>query len=377
MKKKVLIVHGHSSIEIFHTLVPFFLLSEKETNYIFEFLDYRFFKNSRNNADILILVRKYHSFSLDEESNRNFIIDDIKKYKDKYTKVIYFDDAAAISHILFFIIPYVDAYWVRGLLKDKRQYQKKYIGGRTYSDYYLKKYNLKDLSNNFSPAFSFKNQTKIKIAWNIGIGCFPLFKNKLFNKYYFFVRRFCCVLSFLSLNFLLKKIILFYINQMKSELRKDFNINDKVKKISARFTYKGYYNSVGFQRKLALEKINNKKIYLTGKLKLWPYLKECNKILGTLSPFGWGEICYRDFEASLNQNLLIKPDIDHLETWPNIYTKDSYYKLSWDLENLNELEEYICKNKTDIKSKIKNSRSLYLEALNQSCLRAQNLLDQI
>ena len=43
----------------------------------------------------------------------------------------------------------------------------------------------------------------------------------------------------------------------------------------------------------------------------------------------------------------------------------------------NELEEYICKNKTDIKSKIKNSRSLYFEALNQSCLRAQNLLDQI
>ena len=164
---------------------------------------------------------------------------------------------------------------------------------------------------------------------------------------------------------------------MKSELRKDFNINDKVKKISARFTYKGYYNSVGFQRKLALEKINNRNIYLTGKLKLWPYLKECNKILGTLSPFGWGEICYRDFEASLNQNLLIKPDIDHLETWPNIYTADSYYKLSWDLENLNELEKYFCKNKTDIKSKIKNSRSLYLDALNQCCLRAQKLLDQV
>ena len=164
---------------------------------------------------------------------------------------------------------------------------------------------------------------------------------------------------------------------MKSELRKDFNVNDKLMKISARFDYKGYSNSVGFQRKLALEKINNINIYLKGKLKLWSYLKECNEILGTLSPFGWGEICYRDFEASLNHNLLIKPDMDHLETWPNIYNADSYYKLSWDLENLNEVEEYICKNKTDINCKIKNSRSLYLEALNQSCLRAQHLLDQI
>ena len=164
---------------------------------------------------------------------------------------------------------------------------------------------------------------------------------------------------------------------MKNELRKDFNIKDKVKKISARFTYKGYYNSVGFQRKLALQKINNISLYITGKLKLWPYLKECNQILGTLSPFGWGEICYRDFESSLNQNLLIKPDMDHLETWPNIFNSDSYYKLSWDLENINQLEEYINNNKADIYSKIKNSRSLYLEALNQCSVRALDLLDQI
>ncbi len=376
-KKKVLIVHGHSSIEIFHTIVPFYLLSEKETNYIFEFVDYKFFNHKRNIADILILVRKYHSLSLEEVSSRKFILEDIRKFKDKYKKVIYFDDSAAISHILFFILPYVDAYWVRGLLKDKSQYQKKYFGGRTYSDYYLKENNLKDLSNYFNPAFNFINQTKIKIAWNIGIGCFPIYKNKLFNKYYFFIRRFCCFLSLISLNFLIKKIIKFYINEMKSELKRDFNINDKVQKISARFTYKGYYNSVGFQRKLALQKINNISIYLTGKLKSWQYLKECYDMLGTLSPFGWGEICYRDFEASLSQSLLIKPNMDHLETWPNIFSEDSYYKLSWDLENINQVEEYISKNKAEIYSKIKNSRSVYLEALNQSSKRALDLLDQI
>ena len=31
-----------------------------------------------------------------------------------------------------------------------------------------------------------------------------------------------------------------------------------------------------------------------------------------LSPFGWGEICYRDFEAALNGMLLIKPDMNTL-----------------------------------------------------------------
>ena len=69
--------------------------------------------------------------------------------------------------------------------------------------------------------------------------------------------------------------------------------------------------------------------------------------------------------------------MDHLETWPNIFTEDSYFKLSWDLDNINQLEEYISKNKAEIYSKIKNSRSVYLEALNQSSKRALDLLDQI
>ncbi len=41
------------------------------------------------------------------------------------------------------------------------------------------------------------------------------------------------------------------------------------------------------------------------------------------------------------------------------------------------MKEYISKNKAEIYSKIKNSRSVYLEALNQSSKRALDLLDQI
>ena len=61
----------------------------------------------------------------------------------------------------------------------------------------------------------------------------------------------------------------------------------------------------------------------------WNYIQECNHIYGMLSPFGWGEICYRDFEATLGGNLLLKPNMDHIKTWPNIYTEDSYFKLDW------------------------------------------------
>ena len=39
MKKKILIAHGHTSIEIFHSIVPFVLASKNNENYKFKFLN--------------------------------------------------------------------------------------------------------------------------------------------------------------------------------------------------------------------------------------------------------------------------------------------------------------------------------------------------
>ena len=123
-KYKVLVAHNHSSIEILHSLVPFYLLSDKSLKYKFEFIDYKFL-NKKIKADLIILTRKYHYYDVSIEENKKKILEDNKKYKNQFNKVIYFDDSAAVSHILYFILPYIDSYWVRGLLKDKSEYKKK------------------------------------------------------------------------------------------------------------------------------------------------------------------------------------------------------------------------------------------------------------
>ncbi len=376
-KKKVLIAHNHSSIEIMHSLVPLYLLSRNKTKYDIEFVDYKFLNLRFHKGDVIILTRKYHNFDHNKKINREFILKDIKEFRRKFKKVIYFDDSAAVSYILFFILPYVDSYWVRGLLIDKSNYEKAFYGGRSYSDYYYSKYGVKDKDINLSPDFKYNDDLKIKIAWNIGIGCFPVNKNNFLNRFYFFIRRFCCVLAFLSLNFFVREIIFFYIQQMKNYLNQTLNLNKKSLLISARFSYKGYSNSVGFNRKLISKKIKNNTYYITGKLDSWKYIKECSNMIAMLSPFGWGEICYRDFEAILHKCLLVKPDMDHLETWPNIYKNDFYLKLDWDFVNLSDVEKYINKNKKDIKRKIENSIFVYLNALEDCSLRAEALLDDI
>lgn len=374
---KILIAHNHSSIEVMHSLVPFYLLSKEDSKFNLKFIDYRFLDYRRHKADILILTRKYHQFDHNQIKDRNFIISDIKKYRKRFNKLIYFDDSAAVSHILNFIIPYVDSYWVRGLLVDKNKYEKPFYGGRTFSDYYFLKYGVEDEKKTFSPDFKFIHNKKIKIAWNIGIGCFPVPKNIFLNRFYVFTKKCCCILAFFSLNIILKKIIFIYILQMKNFLKEELNLKNKLNLINARFSFEGYSNSVGYNRKLIFCKIIENKNFIKGRISSWKYTKELSKTIAMLSPFGWGEICYRDFESILNRNLLVKPDMEHLETWPNIYKDDHYFKLDWDSENLFEIENYIIKNKIDIYSKIQKSISVYLNALEDCSKRAESLLDEV
>ena len=241
---QILIAHNHSSIEVMHSLVPFYLLSKEDSKFNLKFIDYKFLDLTRHKADLLILTRKYHKFDHNQEKDREYIISDIKKYRKRYDKLIYFDDSAAVSHILYFIMPYVDSYWVRGLLVDKNKYVKPFYGGRTYSDYYFLKYGVEDEKKTFSPEFNYQYNKKIKIAWNIGIGCFPVFKNIFFNKFYVFTRKCCCIFSLFSLNFILVKIISFYIIQMKNYLKEELNLKNKLNLINARFSFEGYANSV-------------------------------------------------------------------------------------------------------------------------------------
>jgi len=71
------------------------------------------------------------------------------------------------------------------------------------------------------------------------------------------------------------------------------------------------------------------------------YNQELRNSKACISPFGYGEICWRDFEALSFRCLLIKPDMSHVETWPNIYRPyETYLPVKWDFQNLKEICDY-------------------------------------
>ena len=68
------------------------------------------------------------------------------------------------------------------------------------------------------------------------------------------------------------------------------------------------------------------------------YYREMKQSRVVVSPFGWGEINTRDFEAFIYGNLLVKPSMDHLETFPNFFQPNqTYLPYRWDLSDMEEV----------------------------------------
>ena len=67
-----------------------------------KFVDYNNKNLYKYSGDIIILVRKFHQLDIRNNKNIEHMISYINNIKQRFSKVIYFDDSAAVSHILFF-----------------------------------------------------------------------------------------------------------------------------------------------------------------------------------------------------------------------------------------------------------------------------------
>lgn len=355
MKTKIVFLFARNNITTNYSIVPFYLWEidkNKKKLYDIHYCVSELNKKA-SQGDLLIIIRRYENVDLSDQ----LVEKELKHFKKNFKKVIYFDDSAALSKINWFIVNRVDMYCKRGLLRDRDLYKKTLYGGRLFSDYYHKKYKIYDQKeNNTLPDYSNKyDWNKIEIAWNIGIGMYELNSNILKIKF----------------NYYLKKSSKYYCQLINSDINK-FIVERNIKKIikslnliidnienlntMGRITNNGYSQSVGFQRKLISKELNDRNIE-TKKISYSSYLGEMYKYSSFISPFGWGEICFRDFESIILGKMLIKPNCDHIITWPNIYQDNMYVPIDWEASNLDFALNGLSKEKRlEI---INNSRSYY------------------
>jgi hypothetical protein len=110
----------------------------------------------------------------------------------------------------------------------------------------------------------------------------------------------------------------------------------------------GWYQQMREHALLACEEFKDNSIITSKSVSNSTYMKELRSSRICFSPFGYGEVCWRDYEAIICGAMLIKPDMSHLETNPNIFVPfETYIPIAWDFSDLAEKINYYLEHKDE------------------------------
>ena len=88
------------------------------------------------------------------------------------------------------------------------------------------------------------------------------------------------------------------------------------------------------------------------------------------SPFGWGEIGVRDYESFIYGGVLLKPSLEHMLTWPNIFIEgETYVSFNWDYSDLEEKIQGLLADKNYMDFVALNGQKAYLKSISPEGMR--------
>tara|TARA_B100000989_G_scaffold276409_1_gene236653 strand:- start:138 stop:1289 length:1152 start_codon:yes stop_codon:yes gene_type:complete len=274
---------------------------------------------------------------------------EIAEYLAKKNKnLIWFDLTDSAGTTQFEVLPHVKKYVKGQLYKDKELYRKNLFRNRFFSDYYQKKFKIEnDIKFNFCKLEANYEQ-KVILGWNLGVANFFDIIN------YSNLEKLICLSKFIFLKD--KKKLYNY------SLR---NITEHNKKFDLFFRLSNRKNnekkSIHYQRQYVGEFLNNRYNLDTFKNKMnhKKYLINLMNSKISVGCFGWGEICYREFEATRMGTAFVYPNLQYIKTWPDIFIDGKTYKsYELDFSNLQETIEFLLDNKNSRDEMVYNSQEI-------------------
>ena len=293
-----------------------------------------FLKHIETNCDILFIESNF--IGKKYNNDLKLLKTEFKKLRKNVKRIIYFDTSDSTSILHPQLIDFVDVYCKGQTLNNLNDYKKKYYGNRIFTDYAFKKFGIKDKIESFSEKINNDNLQKLKIHWNSGIMNHS-FLGKIFSHTY---------------KLLPIKKLLYYPKLQTFRKKRDIFIN---------MTTKYSRNTVAWHRTNALKLISvdpNIK-----RLDLIKYYKQLSESKICLSPFGWGEINYRDFEAFIYGALLVKPDMKHVNTWPQFYDSKNFVSYDWSCKDLKKKINEILEKENQYQSIANRAQRNYIKFL--------------
>lgn len=99
-----------------------------------------------------------------------------------------------------------------------------------------------------------------------------------------------------------------------------------------------WYSAMRQEAKEAISRdLDDLRIVSEGKVSRSKFMAELSHAKLCFSPFGYGELCWRDFEAMLAGSVLVKQDMSHILTAPDVFRDgETYFAVRWDLSDLHD-----------------------------------------
>ena len=314
---------------------------------------------SKNEFDIVFLAFHHSLPGLGQFSSKDRA-EVLSVLRDHAKTIVWLDTADSTGTPLFDVMPFVDKYLKKQVLKDRTRYTRPVWGGRVFCEYYHEKYGIDDETvcrREFNPVDP-QYLPKIGVSWNVGLG--DLFTSKRIDRYLLYRNSYAPI---------------------------EFTKPAIDRKLDVHYRGSVWDNIAGFQRRKAIELIaardDIKKPDVSKKVPKEEYVTESKSSLALVSPFGWGEICGRDFEAFVYGAALIKTDMSHLTTYPDIYIQnETYLSIDWDFNNFNSVIDMVKTNEgrhelISIASKGQDMYKEYITSDTKKTEFARHIISQI
>ena len=243
----------------------------------------------------------------------------IARLVERTPEVLFFDRSSTSSTVISDILPLVKRYYKTNLLNDRSLYQKRLYGQRQFTDYYHQTNGVVDPEPTWSmPVKNAAELAKLRLSWNTA-----------FMNYSFLGPRISALYKYVPFSPLLRSTRKFKYPSLNRGID-----------VSCRMGLVYKYETVAHQRRRLAETLHYYR--RTNRISKFAYYRELRNSKIATSPFGYSEVNYKDFEIFISGVLLLKPDMSHLETYPNFYQPDvTYVAHDWDLNDIEKKIEII------------------------------------
>jgi hypothetical protein len=343
----ITILAHYERISLFHTMEPFFSGKFRRLFHITQSFDHCL---NRDKNKMLFMERCFQ-----HREPRDLAPDElsaIKKLRDKYQTIVFFCGQPEAGTNRLDLLPYVDRLFYKSVFADGENYRRDLYAKNLFADYYHHKYHVsdRDVEYRCSPVLNGEDAKRIGLSWSIGVGDYP-------RRHW--PQRIGTALARAGFPGLGR----FFKTGRGKKPPPDFSGAARSVAVHARIDPVSC-ESIAYQRRLFLERIAGNPLFLTGIVPQNQYYRELYDSKITLSPFGWGEVCFRDFEAVISGSLLLKPDMSHLQTWPDIYLPyETYVPVNWDGTDLVEKTETFLANDRERRRIAENAYEQYYAQL--------------